>query len=49
LYRDCKLFLSEHGFELMRVDCSIVSIPSFRINVPLFSKSIWFGAKITRA
>jgi len=40
--------LSEDGFEVVRVDCGIASIPSFRIDVPLFSESIWFGAKITR-
>ena len=32
----------------MRVDCSIASIPLFRINVLLSSKSVWFGAKTTR-
>ena len=32
----------------MRVDCGIASILSFRINIPLSSESIWFGAKITR-
>ena len=33
----------------MRVDCGIVSIFPFRIDIPLFSESIQFGAKITRA
>ena len=32
----------------MRVDYSIASIPPFRVDVPLSSKSIWFDAKITR-
>jgi len=40
LYRGCKLFLSEDGLEVMRVDYSIASILSFRIDVPLSSKSI---------
>ena len=48
-YRDCKLFLNEDRFEVVRVDCSIVSIPFFRIDVPSSSKSIQFGAKMTRA
>jgi len=48
LYRDCKLFLSEDGFEVVKVDCGIASIPPFRINVPLSSESIQFGAKTTR-
>jgi len=32
----------------MRINCGIASIPSFRIDVPLSSKSIQFGAKTTR-
>jgi len=47
-YGGCKLFLSEDGFEVVEVDCSIASISLFRIDVSLFSKSIWFGAKTTR-
>ena len=42
------MFLSEDRFEVVRVDCSIASIPPFRIDIPLSSKSIWFGAKITK-
>ena len=42
------MFLSEDGLEVVRVDCSIASIPPFRIDIPLSSKSIWFGAKIIR-
>jgi len=48
LYEGHKLFLSENRFEVMRVDCNIANIPSFRIDVPLSSKSIHFGAKMTR-
>jgi len=40
--------LSEDRLEVVRVDCGIASIPPFRIDVPLSSESIWFGAKITR-
>ena len=43
------MFLSEDGLEVMRVDCSIASIPPFRIDIPSSSKSIWFGAEMTRA
>ena len=32
LYRDCKLFLSEDELEVVRVDCSIASIPPFKPN-----------------
>jgi len=31
-----------------RVDCGIASIPSFKIDVPLSSESIWFGTKMTK-
>jgi len=41
--------LSEDGLEVVRVDCSVASIPLFRIDVLLSSKSVWFGAKTTRA
>jgi len=40
--------LSEDRLEVVRVDCGIASIPSFRIDVPSSSKSIWFGAEITK-
>ena len=43
------MFLSKDRFEVVRVDCSIASIPSFRIDIPLSSKSIWFGAEMARA
>jgi len=45
-YRGCKLFLSENGFEVMRVNCDIASIPLFKIDVPSSSKSIQFSDKI---
>jgi len=41
--------LSEDGFEVVRVDCSIASISLFRIDIPSSSKSVWFGANTTRA
>jgi len=40
--------LSEDGLEVMRVDCGIASIPSFRIDVPSSSESIRFSAEMTR-
>jgi len=49
LYGGCKLFLSEDGLEVVRVDYSVANILPFRINVPLSSESIQFGAKMTRA
>ena len=49
LYRGYKLFLSEDGFEVVRVDYSIASIPFFRIDVPPSSESIQFGTETTRA
>ena len=42
------MFLSEDGLEVVRVDCGIASIPPFRIDIPSFSESIWFGAETTR-
>jgi len=48
-YGGCKLFLSEDGLEVVRVDYGIASILPFRIDVPSFSESIRFCAEMTRA
>ena len=48
-YGDYKLFLSKDGLEVVKVDCGVVSIPPFRIDVPSFSESVQFGAQTTRA
>ena len=48
LYIGYKLFLSENQFEYMKVDYSIASIPSFRIDVSPSSESIQFGTKMSR-
>jgi len=40
--------LSEDGFEVVRVDCGVASIPPFRIDVPSSSESIRFCAEMTR-
>ena len=42
------MFLSEDRLEVVRIDCGIASILSFRIDVLPSSESIWFGAKTTR-
>ena len=47
-YKGCKLFLSEDGLEVVRVDCGVASIPLFRIDVPSSSESIQFCAEMTR-
>ena len=47
-YGGYKLFLSEDEFEVIRVNCGIVNILSFRINILLSSESIRFGTKMTR-
>ena len=48
-YGGCKLFLSEDGLEVVKVDCGVASILLFRIDVPSSSESIRFGAETTRA
>ena len=42
------MFLSEDELEVVRVDCGIASIPSFRIDIPSSSESIQFCAEMTR-
>ena len=42
------MFLSKDGFEVVRVDCGVASIPPFRIDIPSFSESIRFCAEMTR-
>ena len=49
MYGGCKLFLSEDGLEVVKVDCGVSSIPPFRMDVPLSSESIRFSAETTRA
>ena len=49
MYGDYKLFLGKDWFEVVKVNYGIASISLFRIDIPLFSKSIQFDAKITRA
>jgi len=34
--------------EVVRVDCGVVSIPLFRIDILSSSENIWFGTKMTR-
>jgi len=48
LYGGCKLFLSEDRLEVVRVDYSVANILPFKIDIPLSSKSIQFGAEMTR-
>jgi len=36
-YGGCKLFLSEDGLEVVRVDCGVASIPPFRIDIPVMT------------
>ena len=40
--------MSEDGFEVMRINCGVASIPPFRIDIPLFSENIQFGARQLR-
>ena len=42
------MFLSEDGFEVVIVDCSVASIPPFRIDIPSSSENIQFCAEMTR-
>ena len=42
------MFLSEDELEVVRIDCSIVSILPFRIDIPSSSESIQFSAEMTR-
>jgi len=48
LYEDYKLFLSEDWFEVVRVNYGVASILFIRVDIPLSSESILFGAKTTR-
>ena len=45
----CKLFLGEHGSEVVWVDLSIVPIPLFWVDVPASSEGIGFSSKVSRA
>jgi len=40
--------LSKDGFEVVKIDYGVASIPSFRIDIPSSNESIWFGTKVAR-
>ena len=42
--RGCNLFMNENKLEAINVNYGIASISLFRIDILLFSKSIWFDA-----
>jgi len=39
-YGGYKLFLSEDGFEVMRINYGVASISPFRIDIPLSNESV---------
>ena len=43
------MFLSEHWFQVMRVDMSIVPIPLFWVDVPMASEGIGHCSEASRA
>ena len=43
------MFLSEHGFQVMRVYMSVVPIPLFWVDVPTVSEGIGLCSKVSRA
>ena len=48
MYGNYKLFLNKDWFEVIRVDYSVASIFSFRVDISLSSESIQFSVKTTR-
>jgi len=44
-----KLFLGEHGSEIVWVDPSVVPIPLFWVDVPVSSEGIGFSSEVSRA
>ena len=42
------MFLDKDGLKVVRVDYDVTSIPPFRIDIPSSSKSMQFGAEMTR-
>ena len=47
--RSRELFLSKYRTEIMRVDLSVLTIPLFRVDVPLSSECIQFPTKFTQS
>ncbi len=43
--RHRELFLSENRPEIVRVDCCVLTIPLFWIDIPSSSECIWFSSK----
>ena len=44
----CKLLISEHRSEIVRINSCIIPFPLFRIDVPSSSQCIQFGSEFTR-
>ena len=40
--------MNEDWFKVVRVNCSVASIPPFRVDILLFSESVQFDTKMTR-
>ena len=45
---ECKLLISEHRSEIVRVNSCIIPFPLFRVDVPLSSQCVRFGSKFSR-
>ena len=44
---ECKLLLSVHKSEIVRINSCIIPFPLFRIDVPSSSQRVWFGSELS--
>ncbi len=44
-----ELFLSEYRAEVVRIDCCILTIPLFWIDVPSSSECVWLSSEFPRS
>jgi len=49
LYESYKLFIDKNWFKVIKVGHDVTNILCFRVDIPLFSSSIWFSTKMSRA
>ena len=43
----CKLLVSKHWPEIVRVNSCITPFPLFRVDIPSSSQCVWFGSKFS--
>ncbi len=47
--RGRELFLSEYRVEVVRIDCCVLTIPLFWIDIPSSSECVWLSSEFSQS